>query len=155
MNSYYDGAWRQLLARTSNIPMRLTVGFLLCDALWLIGDNIFGLAETERDFLRFGAWAIAAVLFCVAGIVLSAKAPVVEVAKQTFTASMTAAVPVVAVGLLWFPGQFMRDTELFNFLVWMIIPATLVSCAFAGIAVGASVVAKLVRRLVLETRQAK
>jgi hypothetical protein len=158
MKNYRDGTWRKIRAWTSNaadkIPTRLTLGFLLCDALWLIGDDISGLAETKRNFLRFGAWALAAVLCCLAGIVLSAKASVVEAAKQTFTASMAAAVPVVAIGLIWFPRQFMGDTELFNFLVWMIIPVTLVSFAFAGIALVASFVAKLVQRMRV-TRQAK
>lgn len=127
------------------IPTNLVIGLLLCDALWLLGDNISGLAQTEQEFLRCAAWASAAVLCSVEGIVLSAKAPLIEAATRTFTASMTAAVPVVAIGLIWFPRQFMLDTELFNFLIWIMIAATLVSCAFAALAFVASALAKLVR----------
>jgi hypothetical protein len=152
MNMHRDSTQSRRLARTrtevGRIPTNLVIGLLVCDALWLLGDNFSGLAETEQELLRWAAWASAAILCCVEGIMLSAKAPLIEAATRTFTASMTAAVPVVAIGLIWFPRQFMRDTELFNFLIWIVIAATLVSCAFAALALVASALAKLVRRRV-------
>jgi hypothetical protein len=119
----------------------------------VIGDNITGLIETDRQFLRVAAWTAAALLCCVQGLVLSAKASLINAATRTFLASVTAAVPVVAIGLLWFPGQFMRDTELFSFLIWMTIPVTLVSGAYAVVATVASVLARLPRRFVRGSRK--
>jgi cytochrome bd-type quinol oxidase subunit 2 len=118
--------------------------YLLCDAFWLAGDNLAGLPESSRSAVRGAALILALLVFLIGSVMFAREASVFQVVAISSVALLTASVPIVLAGFLWFPSQFPQDTRLDQVLIWIAVELAML-CVIAAVA--AAILAVLTKTL--------
>lgn len=116
--------------------------YLLCDALWLIGDTGSFVGEGYRPLIRALAEVVALLAFIASVVLLAAKISVSRVAVVATASLIAATAVVVPISAMWFPSQFPRDSSVGQYLLWISVELALL-CGLAFIA--AAVVAMLAK----------
>jgi hypothetical protein len=117
--------------RLRTVP--IAAAYLACDALWLAGDAAAAAGHEWGAVLRNVAW-LAALLAFLAGVRLLIRdsASVPDTAGASAASLFLAAVPIVAIGLVFFPEQFPRDSSYDQTLLWL-STVTFSLCATVGL----------------------
>jgi CBS domain containing-hemolysin-like protein len=68
-------------------------------------------SQAAGPVLRYAAWIAAVIILGIFSVVFTKWFSVLGVAAISAIALFTAAVPIVAIGFLFFPAQFPMDTE--------------------------------------------
>lgn len=133
---------RQIIS--ANVLPFLLIGYLVSDALWLLGDTPGLRRTTFGTALQLGAWLLAIAISSGAGVLLSKALAIGTIALRVAVTAFGAAIFVVICGLIFFPAQFPRDSDWDQILIWLLVASTAVVVLFAGIA---ALSAGLARRL--------
>jgi hypothetical protein len=89
----------------------VVTGYLVCDAIWLLGKHAAMAGETIGPYLRNAAWLAALLILIISSIAFGRRFSVLSTAAMSGGAVFTAAVPILATGFFFFPAQFPMDTE--------------------------------------------
>lgn len=139
--------WTPRFDVPSRAVLLLLMGYLACDAFWLIGDAAPLRKIGASPYLQAIAWLSALALSFGYGAVFSRTRSVLTSVAMVAATAFAAGVVIVGTGLMFFPTQFPRDSDWDQVLAWLFIVSVVVAAAFGLAAALGAVVSRIRSKL--------